>query len=240
MLLLDLTLESPAENLALDDALLEAVDAGELPEVLRLWQAPEPMVVIGRSSKIAEEVQIDVCRERQIPVLRRSSGGAAVVAGPGCLMYACILHLDERPQLRELQQAHQFVMQHTCAAAQRFDASVSISGISDLALGDQRRKCSGNSMRYKRRSLLYHGTILYNFPLPMIVECLAFAPRQPDYRNGRTHDQFVANLAASENDLRLALADVWQAHEPLKDWPRERTAQLVEERYRRAEWHESR
>ena len=30
--------------MALDDALLEAVDAGELPEVLRIWEAPAPMV----------------------------------------------------------------------------------------------------------------------------------------------------------------------------------------------------
>lgn len=240
MLLLDLTLDTPAENLALDDALLEAVEAGELPEVLRIWEAPAPMVVIGRSSKIAEEVQLEACRQRQIPVLRRSSGGAAVVAGPGCLMYASVLNLEHRPELRELQRAHRFVMEHTCAAAERFDDSVTISGISDLALGPQQRKCSGNSMRYKRRSLLYHGTILYEFSLSMIVECLALAPRQPEYRNGRDHDDFVANLAAGGLPLRRALAEVWQATEPLEHWPEVRTAQLVAERYGLADWHQAR
>ena len=36
------------------------------------------------------------CRTRGIPVLRRTSGGAAIVAGPGCLMYAVVLELRTR------------------------------------------------------------------------------------------------------------------------------------------------
>jgi lipoate-protein ligase A len=49
MKLLDLTLPTPAENLALDEALLDAAEAGELPdEVLRLWEFPQAVVVIGR------------------------------------------------------------------------------------------------------------------------------------------------------------------------------------------------
>jgi len=52
MKLLDLTLPSPAENLALDEALLDAAEAGEMAdEVLRFWESPQPLVVVGRSSQ---------------------------------------------------------------------------------------------------------------------------------------------------------------------------------------------
>src|SRR5881394_616969 len=89
MQLLDLTLPSPAENLALDEALLEAAEAGELAgDVLRLWEMPQPAVIVGRSSRLAEEVDAPAVRAAQVPVLRRASGGAAVVVGPGCLMYS--------------------------------------------------------------------------------------------------------------------------------------------------------
>ena len=54
---LDLTLPTPAENLALDEALLEwAEEERSDREFLRLWEAPQPMVVVGRSSRVHAEV----------------------------------------------------------------------------------------------------------------------------------------------------------------------------------------
>jgi hypothetical protein len=96
MQLLSLTLPTPAENVALDEALLDEAQAGaaEAGEVLRLWEAPRPFVVIGRSSRIAEEVNLAAASAWT--VIRRCSGGAAVVAGPGCLMYAVVLSYERR------------------------------------------------------------------------------------------------------------------------------------------------
>ena len=48
MKLLDLTLPTPAENLALDDAILEQAETGTGPrELLRLWEMPQTCVVVG-------------------------------------------------------------------------------------------------------------------------------------------------------------------------------------------------
>ena len=106
MKLLDLTLPSPAENLALDEALLEAAEAGELAgDVLRLWEMPQPAVIVGRSSRLAEEVDAPAVRAAQVPVLRRASGGAAVVVGPGCLMYSVVLRYEGREHVIDLQTA---------------------------------------------------------------------------------------------------------------------------------------
>ena len=111
MKLLDVTLPTPAENLALDEALLDEAECGTGPgELLRLWESADPLVVIGRSSRIASEVNLPVCRALEIPVLRRCSGGAAVVTGAGCLMYGVVLSYQERPELRVLEQAHRAVL----------------------------------------------------------------------------------------------------------------------------------
>ena len=116
---LDLTLPSLAENLALDEALLdEAEAAGQPLETLRVWESRSLGVVIGRSSRLAVEVREEACREAGRPVLRRISGGAAVVVGPGCLMYALVLSLRLRPRLRAIDQAHTEVLD-TIAAALR-------------------------------------------------------------------------------------------------------------------------
>ncbi|MDP6447918.1 MAG: lipoate--protein ligase family protein, partial [Pirellulaceae bacterium] len=184
MKLLDLTLPTPAENLALDEALLEAAErAGQPTEVLRVWESPTPAVIIGRASQAAAEVELDYCRDHQIPVLRRGSGGAAVVIGPGCLMYAVVLSYDLHPELRMISRAHCFVLQRLAEALRPYQPGVACQGSSDLTVGV--RKFSGNSLRCRRSHLLYHGTLLYNFTLDSVGQCLRAPPRQPDYRESR-------------------------------------------------------
>ena len=117
MKLLDLTLDSPAENLALDEALLELAEAGQSDDdVLRLWESPQTAVVIGRSSRIRDEVDVTACAKDSIPVLRRCSGGTSVVIGPGCLMYAVVLSYERHPDLRMVDMAHGYVLGKVAAA----------------------------------------------------------------------------------------------------------------------------
>ena len=231
MKLLDLTLEAPAENLALDEALLDAAEADSgHGEVLRLWEpSSSPFVVVGRSTKVEVEVDLAACRRRGASVLRRASGGAAIVAGPGCLMYAVVLSYERRPHLRMLDRAHQFVLSQVAEAIGRLGLAIHPRGTSDLVWGE--RKISGNSLRCKRDHFVYHGTILHDFDLALIGELLRMPPRQPEYRGGRSHGEFLANLPASAESLRRSLADVFQASEPLADWPRERTLALASGRY---------
>ena len=59
MRFIDLTLDQPAENLALDEALLEeAESAGQPQETLRLWESPSHVAVVGRSSSVGEEIDL--------------------------------------------------------------------------------------------------------------------------------------------------------------------------------------
>jgi len=234
--LLDLTLPTPAENVALDEALLDAAEVDELEdEVLRLWEPPQPLVVVGRSSRIVEEVDLVACEAAGIPVLRRASGGAAIVTGPGCLMYGLVLRYAGREHLRMLDQAHQHVLGAIAAAVGAVVSDVRRLGTCDLAIGN--RKFSGNSVRCKRDHLLYHGTLLYSFDLPLVEHFLRMPPRQPAYRAGRGHGQFVANLGVSAGALRRALIAGFAASNPLGEWPRERMERLVAERYSLAEWN---
>lgn len=240
MFLLDLTLPSPEENIALDEALLDAAEADDGSfdadrGVLRLWESPRPMVVIGRSSRREDEVDRAACVADDVPVLRRSSGGAAIVAGPGCLMYAVVLSYREHPHLRALEAAHAHVLRHVQMAVSKLVTGTRINGTSDLEWHG--RKFSGNSLRCKRDHMLYHGTLLYDFPLPRIARYLKAPPRQPDYRRGRDHNEFVVNLPVTAGDLRRELILAWKATEPLTDWPAARTDELVTTRYSQEAWH---
>lgn len=234
---LELTLDDPAENLALDEALLEEAElSGEAgaSELLRVWEPRKPLVVLGRSSLLDQEVNLLACRQLGIPVLRRVSGGATIVTGPGCLMYAVLLSYERRPELRLLDRAHQTVMEHQQRAIRTLGVECSIQGICDLTIGQ--KKFSGNSLRCRRNFLLYHGTILYDFPLSLLGTCLGTPQRQPDYRQQRSHLEFVTNIAASRGELIQALKSVWEAGDETAIWPELTTSRLATEKYSRLEW----
>jgi lipoate-protein ligase A len=234
MLFLDITRPQPAENLALDEALLAACEAGEITaDVLRVWESERPLVVLGRSSQAEVEVNLAECRRLQVPVLRRTSGGGTVVAGPGCLMVAVVLSLTERPELRAVDQAHRYVLERVAAGLAPLVPSVTLQGISDLALGSgaDQKKISGNALRLKRTHLLYHGTLLYDFDLALVERLLATPTRTPAYRRDRSHREFVTNLPTSREQLVAALRRIWQATKPLTDWPHERMAEIVRDKY---------
>jgi lipoate---protein ligase len=247
MQLLDLTLETPEENLALDEALLESAESSvvrtggpgpnsvEDCEVLRLWESKQFAVVVGSSSRLDDEVYLDACVRHGVPVLRRPSGGAAIVAGPGCLMYALVLSYQQRPKLRSIDQAHRFVLETIANALRQIMPAVERAGTSDLVhLG---HKFSGNSLRCKREHLLYHGTLLYRFPLEQIERLLRMPPRQPNYRRHRQHGEFVANLPIEAHTLRQTLSAAFQADRPMLEWPHEITARLAAEKYANSQWN---
>ena len=238
---LKLTLETPAENLALDEALLDAAAGGELPgDVLRLWESPQPFVVLGRSSP-REEAHAAACQADGIPILRRCSGGASVVAGPGCLMYALVLDRRRHGLTAGVDQAHRFVLNRNLQALRSLAGNIACHGTSDLAFTEgtnptAARKFSGNSLRLRRDHLLYHGTILYDFPLERLTRWLATPRRMPQYRAERSHEAFVCNFPAGAEAISGAFVKGWNADKPLANWPQQRTNELVHTRYSIIEW----
>ncbi len=237
MQFLDLTLASPEENLALDEALLERAekDPETTSECLRLWEWPSPCIVLGRSSDAVSEVFLDEARRDHVPVLRRSSGGASVVIGRGCLLYSVLLSYEKQPSLRSLDVAHQWVMGRTRDALSPLVPHIQMQGTCDLTFHNL--KFSGNALRCKRSYFLYHGTLLYAFDLGLIGRYLRQPNRQPDYRENREHASFVTNLPASSEVLRASLRKAWGADTRANPPPQELVLQLMEEKYRNPKWN---
>ncbi len=239
MTVLDLTLPTPAENLACDEALLDAAEEHGGPAVLRFWESPTHFVVLGYANKVAEEANVDACRELGVPILRRCSGGGTVVQGPGCLNYSVVQRIGYSPELQSITGTNRYVMQRNRdAIARLLGQSVSIEGHTDLATGSL--KFSGNAQRRKRKWLLFHGTFLLDFDLSLIGKVLLAPPRQPDYRRHRSHSDFLTQLQLSPASVKDAVRDAWSATEPHPEIPRATIARLVEQRYSRDDWNFSR
>ena len=234
---LDLTLPSPAENLACEEALLDASDENGGGEVLRFWEARETFVVVGYANKIAAEVNVENCRAKQIQIFRRCSGGGTVLQGPGCLNYALVLLITDDGPCRTVTSANEFIMERNRAAIEALfpGFKISVRGHTDLVLDG--RKFSGNSQRRKKNFLLFHGTFLLNFNLALVGEFLRMPSLQPDYRASRSHDDFLVNLNLPAGQFKAALQKAWGATEELKDFPQQETQKLAAQKYSNDEWN---
>jgi len=132
-------------------------------------------VVVGYANKLHREVNLDNARARGIPVLRRCSGGGTVVQGPGCLNYSLVLKIPEAGPLTAIAPTNLHIMQQLCAALRPLlgtKLTPVVRGFTDLAMGE--RKFSGNAQRRRRHALLFHGTFLLDFDLPVIEQVLRF------------------------------------------------------------------
>jgi lipoate-protein ligase A len=236
MRILDLTFPSPAENLACDEALLDWCEARGGAEALRFWESPVPFVVLGYAGRVAEEVHAAACAARGVPILRRCSGGGAVVQGPGCLSYALVLRIEPRGPTRSIATTNRFVLERNAAALSAvLGRPVRARGQTDLALGAH--KISGNSQRRRRHCLLFHGTFLLRADLELIAQLLPMPPRQPDYRQGRAHRDFMTNLGLSADTVKSALAAAWGATGRFEADLRPEVERLVAEKYSRQDWN---
>ena len=222
-------------QLAIDEAILLTAEELESCQRIRVWEFDEPTIVLGRSSKVDDELDRQRCEAKGVSIQRRSSGGATVMGGPGCLMYSVVLSFDENPSLQKIDQAHLYVMERVLAAVQNQVPDARHQGICDLTW--ENRKFSGNSLRIARRHLLYHGTVLYDFDLDLLASCLDFAPRQPDYRQSRSHDSFVTNVSLNPTELAIDLRTQFEANGEVSihDYT-DRAAALQTQRYELDSW----
>jgi lipoate-protein ligase A len=232
---LELTFADPASNLACDEALLDLFEMEHIDDgLLRLWQSENYFVVLGHSNRLRAEANVPACVAAGIPILRRVSGGGAVLQGPGCLNYSLLLD-SQVHDVRNIEAGFRYVLErHRRLVVELTSKEVRIAGISDLTVDG--RKFSGNAQYRKSRYVLVHGTFLLEIDLSMIDDCLQIPSKQPRYRKNRPHLDFVANLDLDPNRIRSGLRESWRAAGAFDAIPIDQVQRLVNLRYGLEEW----
>ena len=227
----------PATNLALEEVLLDEVEAGRQPDTLRFWESPRPFVVLGTAQVLAEEVHEDHCRSDGVPIMRRCTAGGCVLQGPGSLNYALYVTFAAYPEVASLHASYRYLLGKVCGSLQGLGIEAVQSGISDIAIGD--RKVSGNAQRRRRHSILHHGTLLYQADVAAIARYLREPRDRPDYRGERAHADFLTTLPSTPSALREAIAGAFGCGPEVAALPADTVAcaeTLAAEKYRQHAW----
>ena len=203
----ELTLPTIEANLALDEALLIAADEHGAGAALRFWEPSTQAVVLGATGRLHDDVHLEPCRAEGVAVARRASGGGTVGVGPGALSIAVVLPSDAAPGLGAVDRAQHFVLDRLAQALGTLGPPVEVRGLGDLTIGG--RKCAGSAQRRLRHFFLVHATLLYDFPLPRVSRYLAHPKRQPEYRAGRSHAEFLVNFGRPRDEIVGAIRAAW-------------------------------
>ena len=205
------TAHSTAEAaLQWDEDQLYHCESGISKPLLRTWHLSTHAIIMGKGNKVKTEVNQNTCKQDQIPIIKRCSGGGTVLIGPGCLCYSLILPIIFHPKLRSISSTNTWIMQKMASGlSQNLNQTVSVNGITDLCINNQ--KFSGNAQRRLKKSLLFHGTLLYNFNLSLISKYLPYPSLSPSYRKHRDHQTFITQLSTTtEPQLIQMLRKIWK------------------------------
>lgn len=222
-----------ARELACDEILLLEAESHPEAEILRFWIPSETGVVAGYSNQHAREINLAACRERTIPVYRRMSGGGTVVQAPGCLNFSVIAPIALRPEYGTAGGTSRAI------AGRIIDAlgpllpgrTLALGGDGDLAVDG--RKVLGSAQKRLVRCFLFHASILLDMDIELITQLLPRPSKEPLYRAGRSHREFLTNLNLPAEAAMAAITQAW-APVVVRPYPdHDAVGRLAAEKYRR-------
>lgn len=148
----------PYLNMAVDEAIATCVGAGRSLPTLRLYGWSPSAVSIGYFQELAEEVDLGFCTSHDLIVVRRITGGGAVLHGEGELTYSMAATLSDPAIPIDVQESYRVICSPIVAALRALGADAEFRPVNDIEVGG--RKVSGNAQTRRFGAILQHGTIL--------------------------------------------------------------------------------
>jgi lipoate-protein ligase A len=173
--LLPLETDNAFMNMAIDEAILTARIAGQVPNTLRFYRWQPSTVSIGKNQNPENEIYLDACKQLGVDVVRRISGGGTVYHDfEGEVTYSVTAKAEALG-----------TADITSVYAKIYEAikdALRILGITaDFSGGDAKncpnmtvngKKISGSSQTITRGVVLQHGTVLRSVDLPKMFTLL--------------------------------------------------------------------
>jgi lipoate-protein ligase A len=180
----------PTGHPTVNGDLLEDYLRSRVP-VSRIYEPDSLCAVLGAAGKPEQDLLLGALERDGIPWMRRRGGGGTVVLGPGQVVLAMVTEVESPFKNKEYAaQVNAWIVE----ALRRLSVSgVHPAGISDLAIAE--KKIVGTSIYRTRRVLFYQASILVSADISIFTRYLAMPVRVPEYRRGRSHEDFCTTLA---------------------------------------------
>ncbi|MFQ5900177.1 MAG: biotin/lipoate A/B protein ligase family protein [Thermodesulfobacteriota bacterium] len=180
--LLTYTTRDPYENMALDETLLLACNKGLSPPTLRFYTWDPPAVSIGYAQNPCKEINIiELCKRSGMPLIRRITGGRAILHHNRDLTYALVLRGERGPKKVSVTESYKMVNICLVNALQSIGIKAGLRFRKEVVLKEKSsfcfrtpanndiiisgKKVVGSAQRRLERAFMQHGSIIL-FPPP--------------------------------------------------------------------------
>ena len=154
------------------------------------WIPDKVYIVLGASNNPDDALHLDNVIKDNITILKRPSGGQTVMLTPNNIIIATVFFGNKTLHPKDV-----FVHINKLIISAIEKAGVenlSMMGISDIAISG--KKILGSAIYRNKKGLLYHAVLNLGEPSITFERYLKHPSKEPDYRQGRSHSEFVTSL----------------------------------------------
>ncbi len=191
------------ENLALDEVLTERVGRGERKPTLRLWTFTDASVILGRFQSVQNEVNVDIARENGVGIVRRITGGGAMLALPdGAISYSIYVP-DDFVRGMSFAESYEMFDSWVIGAIGELGVNAWYQGLNDITsdLG----KLGGAAQARKYGAVLHHTMIAYGMNSALLGQVLRVGKEKLSDKGIRSAEKRVGPL---QQQIQLDREDV--------------------------------
>jgi len=169
------------------------IDPEATDNAFMVWQPEETVIVLGQSNQADTAVNTDISEADGVMIFKRPTGGQTVILTPRTIVISVRLLSEklDNPQVYFKRINKLIIM----ALANLGVSDLNEKGISDITIGE--KKILGSSIYRKRNMVFYHAVLNISETPEFIGRYLKHPSKEPDYRIGRKHEDFVTSIHLS-------------------------------------------
>ncbi|NNC36438.1 MAG: lipoate--protein ligase family protein [Hyphomonadaceae bacterium] len=188
--LMDTGLRSGRENIAHDQAMVDAHAAGKIPDTLKFIQFT-PSALIGRHQDLSQELKLDECENRGVQTVRRVSGGGAIYLDQGQIGWGlvCNRKILGSSSLTEITEK---ICNAVAAGLSTLGIDAQFRPRNDIEVNGQ--KISGTGGFFDGNTLIFQGTVLVDLDPETMMAVLNVPAHKMEKRDLASAAQRVTSL----------------------------------------------
>ena len=179
---------------------IEPLLYNESSEKFFTWIPDKFYLVLGRSNSAEKSLDLIQTNSDAVSILKRPSGGETVILSPKTLVLSAVAIEDE---LKNSHKYFEFFNGKIISILEKKGVKkLNQKGISDISLRD--KKILGSSIYRKGNKIFYHAVLNISESVENIEKYILHPTREPDYRKGRKHSEFVTSLNREGYNLNIS------------------------------------
>ncbi len=174
-------------------------------EALSLVSPASPYVCIGFHQDVTQEVDLEFCRQNEIPVFRRKVGGGAVYLDGEQLFFHLILHKNNAAIPLKKETFYKKFLKPVVDVYRHIGIAAEYKPVNDVIV--ETRKISGTGVGEIGDCVVFVGNLIVDFNYDMMARVL----KVPDEKfRDKVHKTLKENLSTIRRELGAEQAAQWK------------------------------